>query len=300
MTREAELWLGPERTGAAEARRFVRRIFDAWRLPAELCESAESCTSELVANASLHARTDVYVRALLSGGVVRIEVRDEAPGDLPSRLSRAAATPGTAARGGSLPLSIGRGLLVVDGLSDAWGVAHDGRGKTAWFELRTATAGGGQDTRPAGHPAPGVRRVTLVDLPVALAVATDESLQELLREAELAAPMRPGGRGPLAAALQRFLDRYGAIRNALWHAARQAAEQGASRMTVTVELPSSAVDDGPQLLRVLEEADAMCLDGTLLALPAPAEVSHFRRWLIETLAALAKGPADEAVCPFGD
>jgi anti-sigma regulatory factor (Ser/Thr protein kinase) len=83
---------------------------------------AELLVSELAANAVLHARTPMRVSVLRRDEQVRIEVRDDDP-NLPRRL-----TPD--------PLAMhGRGVMLVDTLSTAWGVNGNQRGKTVWFEV---------------------------------------------------------------------------------------------------------------------------------------------------------------------
>ncbi|GHE88503.1 ATP-binding protein [Streptomyces longispororuber] len=93
------------------ARRWFRRFFDGHRLNC----SADDCVlmlSELVTNAVLHGQADgpwrVRVRWYRVGDALRVEVRN--PG-CPAlvRLRTPAATE-----------AHGRGLVLVDGLADAW------------------------------------------------------------------------------------------------------------------------------------------------------------------------------------
>ncbi len=86
-------------------------------------ETAELLTTELVTNAIVHVgcKSHLFLRA--ARDVVRVEVSD--PDDhLPSLAAPDADAPG------------GRGLVIVNGLASAWGIARDtGGGKTVWFEL---------------------------------------------------------------------------------------------------------------------------------------------------------------------
>lgn len=91
--------------------------------------SAQGCadltallTSELVTNATLHARTPVEVRVSVSGAVVRVDVSDGS-----TWLPVMFASPGDALSG--------RGLHIVQSLATRWGSDATGRGKTVWFEL---------------------------------------------------------------------------------------------------------------------------------------------------------------------
>ncbi|HZT64433.1 MAG TPA: ATP-binding protein [Acidimicrobiales bacterium] len=287
MSREAELWLGPDRTGASEARRFVHRIFEAWQLPETLSEDAETCTSELVTNATLHAHTDVYVRAVLTGALVRVEVRDEAPGPVPIRLGRGQRA---ADDGPVLPATVGRGLRVVDRLADAWGLSSDGRGKTAWFEISTVA-----DTDQSPAHRPGVSRtrtLKLAGIPVRLVRESEENMQELVREAELVRDDIVGpatGAARLARSIRSGLDSYGPVRAALWEAALEAEARGDDSVDVAIEVDPDAAEEAPRLFDLLEQLDDLTRTGQLLTLPAGTDVRQFRRWLADAMTSTEEG-----------
>nr|WP_043173221.1 ATP-binding protein [Streptomyces sp. NRRL B-24484] len=116
--------LGPGELSAVGAvRRRLRAVLDRWGLPPERADVAELLTSELITNALVHTPTGaVFDAALTPEGLLRIEVRDGAPG-LPGRRA-----PGEYA-------TSGRGLLLVEALADDWGVQLRGDGKVTWFEL---------------------------------------------------------------------------------------------------------------------------------------------------------------------
>ncbi len=111
----------PEPHSAGAARRFVATTLAAWGLP-EAVEVACLLTSELVANAVLHARTPLRLVLATVDRSIRVEVHD---------LSPLVAAPRPL---GSNSMS-GRGLHMVDRLSDAWGMAPEGGGKQVWFAL---------------------------------------------------------------------------------------------------------------------------------------------------------------------
>jgi anti-sigma regulatory factor (Ser/Thr protein kinase) len=116
----------------AETRRLLRDNLRQWGVPA-LVDTAELLTSELVTNALRHTGGGAELTATLSPGPrnrLRIEVRDSLARRLPSARAAAAAA-------GDHGTS-GRGLLLVEALSDAWGVHPRGAGKVVWFELRAA------------------------------------------------------------------------------------------------------------------------------------------------------------------
>jgi anti-sigma regulatory factor (Ser/Thr protein kinase)/anti-anti-sigma regulatory factor len=131
-----ELRLPPSPAAPATARQFVREICQTWRLllddqddaaataaAEELVERAELLASELVTNALIHARTDVRLRLSLRGQRLHIGVHDGG-----RRLLRLV--------GGGPEAEAGRGLLLVERLSRAWGVYRPPEGgKVVWCVL---------------------------------------------------------------------------------------------------------------------------------------------------------------------
>lgn len=79
-------------------------------------------TSELVTNAVRHGAGPVELRLTLSSEAIRVEVQDQS-GQRP------------VLRAPDRETISGRGLLLVDALSGAWGVEPAGTGKTVWFRL---------------------------------------------------------------------------------------------------------------------------------------------------------------------
>ncbi|WP_241265554.1 ATP-binding protein [Streptomyces boncukensis] len=114
-----------------ESARLARQLAHAvltvrWALPCTLAENAVLLVSELVGNAVRHTGAHCFgLRMMQRSGWVRIEVRDPSRG-LPCLLPVH-----------DLDTS-GRGLFLVDTLSDRWGVDLLPRGKTTWFEMRVA------------------------------------------------------------------------------------------------------------------------------------------------------------------
>lgn len=111
------------------ARRFARTQLLAWHLPG-LLDAAELVVSELASNASQHgAGLAIKVRLVFSGGLLTINVWD---GDSANFPVMTVADP--------LEES-GRGLALVDALSESWG-SHPAKpaGKVVWARLK-ASAG---------------------------------------------------------------------------------------------------------------------------------------------------------------
>ncbi|MFF7205678.1 ATP-binding protein [Streptomyces sp. NPDC008141] len=122
---EEEVRLPSRPESAATARRLTQCVvLRQWALSAQTAEHAVLLVSELVGNAVRHTGARVFgLRMLRRRGWIRIEVRDPSRG-LPCLMPVQ-----------ELDTS-GRGLFLVDKLSDRWGVDLLPRGKTTWFEMR--------------------------------------------------------------------------------------------------------------------------------------------------------------------
>lgn len=105
----------------AEARRLLRQAVAPAGLSDSLVETMELLATELVTNAVLHGRSDVGLELHLNGAV-RVAVSDEN-----SRIPHPVENDPDALDG--------RGLLLVSGLSSAWGVEERPIGKAVWFEV---------------------------------------------------------------------------------------------------------------------------------------------------------------------
>ncbi len=108
------------------ARREIRAMLFDWNDPDQV-DSATLLLSEVVTNVLVHTEGDallsVEVAGRPGGRRLRVEVADRSD-DMPHLRH-----PGEWA-------SSGRGLVLMDELSDAWGVEPRGHGKSIWFELR--------------------------------------------------------------------------------------------------------------------------------------------------------------------
>ncbi|MEU3985046.1 ATP-binding protein [Streptomyces sp. NPDC026672] len=124
---DAEIPLPSRPESAATARRLTQVVvLRHWGLTPKMAEDAVLLVSELVGNAVRHTGARVFgLRMRRRRGWIRVEVRDPSRG-LPCLMPVQ-----------ELDLS-GRGLFLVDKLSDRWGVDLLPRGKTTWFEMRVA------------------------------------------------------------------------------------------------------------------------------------------------------------------
>ena len=94
--------------------------------PASTLEAVELMVSELATNCIRHERTSFHITIVGSTREIRVEVTDSGSG-----------TPTMRSPGPDEPS--GRGLQIVDMLSDSWGVVpEDPSGKTVWFTMPAA------------------------------------------------------------------------------------------------------------------------------------------------------------------
>jgi anti-sigma regulatory factor (Ser/Thr protein kinase) len=108
-------------TAPRAARHFVIDTLRQWDMSSVLIDQVALASSEMAANAVIHARSPFSVTLRADGALVRIEVRDTRPAVDQGR-PRLVARPG-------------RGLGVVAALSHRWGVEAAHAGKTVWAEF---------------------------------------------------------------------------------------------------------------------------------------------------------------------
>jgi serine/threonine-protein kinase RsbW len=109
------------RASVAAARRFTTGALAG--IAPETLETAELLVSELATNCIRHVGTGFELTIRSSAKQVRVEVTDHGGGEPEMRNPK--------------PTDVsGRGLRIVDMLSERWGVEHAaGAGKTVWFTL---------------------------------------------------------------------------------------------------------------------------------------------------------------------
>ncbi|MEU9220745.1 ATP-binding protein [Streptomyces sp. NPDC048376] len=106
-------------------RRALRIHLEYWGLH-DLTDAAELCAGELVANVIKHVgpETPATLVASLGGSHLRIEVHDPDARALPTLACA------------SHDSEAGRGMTLVDAVSDRWGVELSGDRKVTWCEFR--------------------------------------------------------------------------------------------------------------------------------------------------------------------
>lgn len=116
--------LPPGPASVALARHATRRqLARAGVTNADTLDTAELLASELTSNVVKHAGGRPTLRVLRNGPIIRIEVGDTQPRELP--VERRVDTDSES----------GRGLLLVGALATAWGYERDAEGKLTWAEL---------------------------------------------------------------------------------------------------------------------------------------------------------------------
>lgn len=110
----------------AGLRRVIRERLELWGL-ADIVQDAQLCASELVANVIEHVGrgTPARLAVSMSGRRLRLEVSDPDTRALPTLGAQ------------TYEHERGRGLMLVDGVAERWGVVLRGDSKVTWCELAT-------------------------------------------------------------------------------------------------------------------------------------------------------------------
>ncbi|HXW80681.1 MAG TPA: ATP-binding protein [Acidimicrobiales bacterium] len=111
------------------SRRLARDLCDFVGM-AEVADMAQLLTGEIATNVVVHTRTDMMrVVVEVNGGTLRVSVSDS-NSELPTVRRPSETEPR------------GRGLLLVNSLSNEWGVAERPGGKLVWFTLSGRSSAG--------------------------------------------------------------------------------------------------------------------------------------------------------------
>ncbi|MGN6576095.1 MAG: ATP-binding protein, partial [Nocardioides sp.] len=169
-SRHEQLPAAPASVGAA--RRLVRTAA-ADAADGDVVDAAELLVSELVSNAVMHAGTPIDVTVSVSDGPeLTVGVSDGSPHrPVPRSYGETAST--------------GRGLRLVEDLSDEWGVTVRDTGKTVWFRVsgaRPALAGQSRRHGPGAMVPGDTVTVELLGVPVMLHARWQQQAEALRRE----------------------------------------------------------------------------------------------------------------------
>lgn len=124
VTLEHHVTLEATPLAAGEGRRFVAEMLCG--LYAFCAERAELCVSEMVTNAVIHGSGSVILSIEQNREQLLISVIDRGVGiPVMGRLGPEAES--------------GRGLAIVEWMSDSWGVEELGPGKRVWCSFRSLT-----------------------------------------------------------------------------------------------------------------------------------------------------------------
>jgi serine phosphatase RsbU (regulator of sigma subunit)/anti-sigma regulatory factor (Ser/Thr protein kinase) len=122
-SRSTSMLVPAEPTGPSRVRQWMAARLREWAVPEPVIGAAILCTSELTTNALLHAGTPAHVHVDLSAERLLVSVADTG-------------TRGSVTRARTDTLSSrGRGLGLIEELSDTWGTDPTVRGATVWFEM---------------------------------------------------------------------------------------------------------------------------------------------------------------------
>jgi PAS domain S-box-containing protein len=284
--------LEPDPRNVAAARTVVRTALSSAGLD-DLTEAAVLAVSEVVTNAVVHAGTGLSLRVLIGDDLVRVEVEDRGRA-APHRRSFAAAA-GT-----------GRGLQLVEDLTDRWGTAQLDDGKVVWFELLHPEHRGSQPRDRPHEPAGGDRvvapdpthvRVVLQRVPLLMHLAWQEHDAALLREYLLFTlgedddALDEHARASEAMSLLDAHIPLPPLSDEPERLMAAAVEPQVTGDDVVLEIPREAVESFRVLDELLGRAVEHARDGDLLCPPTQPEIREMRRWMCAEVARQSAGPA---------
>ncbi len=273
----------------------------------ELRDAVALIASELVANAVMHAHTDMVLCVDLADDGVRVSVTDGS-----DVLPHWTLTSPTA--------TSGRGLLLVKQLSRRWGVEPlPGGGKSVWAEV-DATSLEDDSSSPDDllelwsdepWPADANGEVEVeaevdveIDIDVQAMLDSRAHTDDLVRDLQLTlldaaeaehAPVASGDVVALARRLDTANEDFREARRQILNQTVAAAKRRQPQATLHLRLRRSDLSLARQWLAALDEADALTTAGKLLLPAFPPDLAAFRRKyigdIINQLSAVAERTA---------
>ncbi|MER6912079.1 ATP-binding protein [Streptomyces sp. NPDC000594] len=131
----------------SRARRLARVRLECWGIDGDVHDTVMLILSELVTNAVVHSGSHLVACELLNGAErLRVSVRDQGCAPLGPHVCHTQAAE-----------ERGRGLLLVEAVSAAWGAheTHRGTGRTVWAEVAHTAVPFGADFPGTDFPGTG-------------------------------------------------------------------------------------------------------------------------------------------------
>lgn len=276
-----ERTLPPRAASAAAARRLVSQALEATPYSA-LVDAALVAVSELVTNALVHAGTEIGVQVCVDEQGLLVEVHDGNPhAPVVRRHARESGT--------------GRGLHMVEGLADDWGIYHRGDGKVVWFRFGQAGEEGPTPPDPGGPVDDDTVHVAFLDFPLLIHAAWQEHSTTLLREYLLMSI----GDGDETAAFSRHADASEALHLLAEQAPKldlgddpravmsDAVEPRVTAARFELTVPRSMLAHFDVLNAMMNDAVAAADNDTMLVPATQPELREMRRWLLDQIRAQA-------------
>src|SRR4051794_3659387 len=275
------------------ARRFTNDLLSRWGL-SNLRDDALLCLSELVSNAVVYSGSPaVSLRVSRHGSELRLEVRDSRP--LDQRFADVVKARQEEHRHHPMlqPVEGGRGLLLVDELSQTWGVTSlDDDGKVVWCVLAadlSREARSRPDTALAGS-----HTALLLQTPTRYLVAHERRVESVL-QALRRSDKPPGSRDALIQRIEKS------------HLAHQQAQlqnpvepDGAvlrERIDLAFDSDDQPYRSAAELIEALAAAEvALGLSASVKGL-SDEDLLAFEQWYVDELRRQSDGETP-APCPF--
>jgi anti-sigma regulatory factor (Ser/Thr protein kinase) len=270
----SEFKLPTNASSCPDARGHILDVLEG--APEEVRDAAVLLTSELVANAFLHAGGPLTLTVRQEGSLIRVEVTDA--GTMPPAVKPYGPQSAT-----------GRGLKLLDELAEVWGWQPYGPGKMVWFELSKdglcATGATRGMRRPSDavvvQPYPSGVPIVLLHAPVPAMIRAGASYDAMYRELRScveddvsAADGAPGRLFSLLENISTQFRGFGLDAEEVWEGA---VNDGVDHVTLSFCLPREAETIVERYGSLLDEAEDYC-QTRLPAVATSEEARAVRLW----------------------